>query len=103
MLILDEVLRAADRGLVDPEEVVALAESKPETLELVLTGSHGEPDYLDGVADLITNVRKDAPRSTRGMRPARDGVLTWRRSEPHDRPQSRHRDNPRRRHREPRR
>jgi cob(I)alamin adenosyltransferase len=58
MLILDELLYAADRGLVDPDDVVALAESKPDGLELVLTGSHSEPEYLEGVADLITNVRK---------------------------------------------
>jgi cob(I)alamin adenosyltransferase len=58
MLILDELLYAADRGLVDPDDVVALAESKPDGLELVLTGSHAEPEYLEGVADLISNVRK---------------------------------------------
>ena len=71
MLILDEVLYAADRGLVAPEDVVALAESKPETLELVLTGSHAEPDYLDGVADLITNVRKVAHPFDAGHRARR--------------------------------
>ncbi|MBP1923003.1 cob(I)alamin adenosyltransferase [Halorubrum alkaliphilum] len=58
MLILDELLYAADRGLVEPASVVDLAESKPDDLELVLTGSHAEPAYLEGVADLITNVRK---------------------------------------------
>ncbi|WP_050033130.1 cob(I)yrinic acid a,c-diamide adenosyltransferase [Halorubrum halophilum] len=71
MLILDEVLYAVDRGLVDPEDVVALAESKPENLELVLTGSHAEPDYLDGVADLITNVRKVAHPFDAGHRARR--------------------------------
>ncbi len=58
MLILDELLYAADRGLVDPDRVVELARSKPDRLELVLTGSHAEPTYLEAVADLITNVRK---------------------------------------------
>jgi len=69
MLILDEVLYAADRGLVDPEEVVALAESKPETLELVLTGSHGEPDYLDGVCRPDHERPEGPTRSTRGIAP----------------------------------
>ncbi|WP_144924796.1 cob(I)yrinic acid a,c-diamide adenosyltransferase [Halorubrum salsamenti] len=71
MLILDEVLYAADRGLVDPDDVVALAESKPEALELVLTGSHDEPAYLDGVADLITNVRKETHPFDAGHRARR--------------------------------
>lgn len=59
MLVLDEVLYAANRGLVDPDDLVALVESKPGDLELVLTGGHERPDYLDGVADLVTNVRKE--------------------------------------------
>ena len=71
MLILDELLYAADRGLVDPDDVVALAESKPEGLELVLTGSHAEPTYLEGVADLITNVRKVAHPFDAGHRARR--------------------------------
>ncbi|WP_280588421.1 cob(I)yrinic acid a,c-diamide adenosyltransferase [Halorubrum sp. Boch-26] len=71
MLIVDELLYAADRGLVDPDEVVALAESKPDGLELVLTGSHAEPAYLDGVADLITNVRKVAHPFDAGHRARR--------------------------------
>ena len=71
MLILDELLYAADRGLVDPDDVVALAESKPDDLELVLTGSHAEPAYLEGVADLITNVRKVAHPFDAGHRARR--------------------------------
>lgn len=58
MLILDEVLYAADRGLIDPADVRDLIDRKPENLELVLTGSHESPDYLTDVADLITEVGK---------------------------------------------
>jgi cob(I)alamin adenosyltransferase len=71
VLIVDELLYAADRGLVDPDDVVALAESKPDDLELVLTGSHAEPTYLDGVADLISNVRKVAHPFDDGQRARR--------------------------------
>jgi len=71
MLIFDELLYAADRGLVDPADVVALVESKPEGLELVLTGSHAEPAYLTDVADLITNVRKVAHPFDAGHRARR--------------------------------
>jgi cob(I)alamin adenosyltransferase len=58
LLILDEVLYAANRGLVEPEAVVDLVESKPADLELVLTGGHERPEYVLDRADLVTNVRK---------------------------------------------
>ncbi|MFC7019918.1 MULTISPECIES: cob(I)yrinic acid a,c-diamide adenosyltransferase [Haloarcula] len=58
MLVVDEILYAANRGLVDPADVVDLVESKPEDLELVLTGGHEEPDYVVEHADLVTEVRK---------------------------------------------
>jgi cob(I)alamin adenosyltransferase len=58
MLILDELLYAADRDLVSPAAVLDLVERKPANLELVLTGSHTEPTYLLDHADLVTNVRK---------------------------------------------
>ncbi|MHB9288920.1 cob(I)yrinic acid a,c-diamide adenosyltransferase [Halobacteriales archaeon Cl-PHB] len=59
MLILDEILYAANRGLVDPEDVVDLLESKPENLELVLTGGHDRPEFVLDHADLVTNVAKE--------------------------------------------
>lgn len=59
MLILDEVLYAANRGLVDPDEVAALVESKPDDLELVLTGGHDRPTYVTDLADLVTHVEKE--------------------------------------------
>ena len=59
MLVIDEILYAANRGLVDPDEVRELVESKPENLELVLTGSHERPEYVTGLADLVTEVDKE--------------------------------------------
>lgn len=72
MLILDEVLYAADRGLLSERDVLDLVDAKPDGLELVLSGSHTEPAYLEDHADLITNVRKvkhpidDGQRARRG-------------------------------------
>jgi cob(I)alamin adenosyltransferase len=60
MLVLDELLYAANRGLVDPDDVVSLVESKPDFLELVMTGGHERPEYLTDHAALITQVRKEA-------------------------------------------
>ncbi len=59
MLVLDEVLYAADRELVAPADVVELVETAPPDLELVLTGSHDRPGYLLEAADLVSEVRKE--------------------------------------------
>jgi cob(I)alamin adenosyltransferase len=58
MLVLDEVLYAAERDLVDPDDVRGLVASKPADLELVLTGGHSAPDFLGDHADLVSEVRK---------------------------------------------
>ena len=60
MLGLDEVLYAAERGLVDHGDVRDLLAAAPADLEVVLTGGHERPDYLADHADLVTNVRKEA-------------------------------------------
>jgi cob(I)alamin adenosyltransferase len=59
MLVLDEVLYAANRELVEPDEVRDLIESKPDDLELVLTGGHDRPEYATDLADLVTHVGKE--------------------------------------------
>jgi cob(I)alamin adenosyltransferase len=71
MLILDEILYAANRDLIDPADVVALIEDKPADLELVLTGSHDSPEYLASHADLMTNVRKNIHPIDAGQRARR--------------------------------
>ncbi|MFB6118187.1 cob(I)yrinic acid a,c-diamide adenosyltransferase [Halosegnis sp.] len=73
MLVIDELLYAADRELVAPTDVVELVESKPADLELVLTGAHAEPAYLTDHADLVTNVRKVKHPIDAGIR-ARKGT-----------------------------
>ncbi|WP_435065126.1 cob(I)yrinic acid a,c-diamide adenosyltransferase [Halobaculum sp. EA56] len=59
MLVLDEIVYAANRDLVDPDDLLELIESKPDDLELVLTGGHERPEYLTDASDLVTNVRKE--------------------------------------------
>jgi cob(I)alamin adenosyltransferase len=59
VLILDEVLYAANRGLIDPEDLLALIDAKPDALELVLTGGHERPEYVTDRADLVSEVRKE--------------------------------------------
>jgi len=71
MLILDELLYAADRELVDPDAVVDLVETKPDNLELVLTGSHTKPEYLYDSADLVTQIGKEKHPIETGQRARR--------------------------------
>jgi len=47
--------------------------SKPDGLELVLTGSHAEPTYLLEAADLVSEVRKAKHPFDQGIR-ARKGT-----------------------------
>lgn len=73
MLIVDEILYAVSMDLVEEADVLDLIRSKPERLELVLTGSHERPDYLDDVADLVTQVKKEKHPFEAGQR-ARKGT-----------------------------
>jgi len=73
MLVLDEVLYAANRDLIDPDDVLDLIAEKPEGLELVLTGGHEYPAYLEGQADLLSHVEKQAHPLEAGH-PARKGT-----------------------------
>ena len=59
MLVIDEILYAANRNLISPDAVVDLVDAKPSHLELVLTGGHERPAYLDDHADLISQVGKE--------------------------------------------
>ncbi|WP_435365999.1 cob(I)yrinic acid a,c-diamide adenosyltransferase [Haloarchaeobius sp. DYHT-AS-18] len=58
MLILDEIVYAGNRGLIDTDAILDLLDSAPDSLELVLTGGHEDPSWLVDAADLVTNVRK---------------------------------------------
>ncbi|MFC7056963.1 cob(I)yrinic acid a,c-diamide adenosyltransferase [Halovenus salina] len=73
MLVLDEILYAANRGLISPDSVLDLVEGKPSNLELVVTGSHKKPDYLYDHADLVTEVGKEKHPFSSGHR-ARKGT-----------------------------
>lgn len=73
MLVLDEILYAVSRGLLDSGAVVGLVEAKPDDLELVLTGSHEEPTFVYEHADLVTHVAKEKHPIDEGQR-ARKGT-----------------------------
>jgi cob(I)alamin adenosyltransferase len=57
MVILDEILLAADLGLVSVERLLRLVVEKSETVELVLTGRNA-PAALIEKADLVSEIRE---------------------------------------------
>lgn len=57
IVILDEVNYAINLGLVDVSDVLDLIKSKPEKLNLVLTGNHAKNEIIDA-ADLVTEMKE---------------------------------------------
>jgi len=55
IVILDEINMAVDYGLIPLSDLLQLIDSKPETVELVLTGRNAKPEIMDK-ADLVTEM-----------------------------------------------
>jgi cob(I)alamin adenosyltransferase len=58
LIIADEILYAVQFKLAEEEKVIELIKSKPETVELILTGSHVPLPRIFELADLITEMKK---------------------------------------------
>jgi len=72
MVILDEILVAIKKGLLDTSEVVDLVKGKPDSVDLILTGRQA-PAELVKIADLVTEMHMVRHPFTRGI-PARRGI-----------------------------
>ena len=72
LLVLDEAMSACAHGVIDEGEVLAFLRTKPEGLEVVLTGRDPSPAMQDA-ADYITEMKKIKHPFDRGI-PARKGV-----------------------------
>jgi cob(I)alamin adenosyltransferase len=57
IVILDEVNYAINLGLIELKDVLELVKSKPENLNLVLTGNHARQEIID-LADLVTEMKE---------------------------------------------
>lgn len=57
LVILDEINYAVNLGLVNIKDVINLIKSKPEKLNLVLTGNHAKPEIVE-LADLVTEMKE---------------------------------------------
>ena len=57
IVILDEVNYAINLGLIELDEIIELIKSKPENLNLVLTGNHAKDEIIE-LADLVTEMKE---------------------------------------------
>ena len=55
IVILDEINVAIDYGLIPLSDLLQIIDSKPETVELILTGRDAKPEILEK-ADLVTEM-----------------------------------------------
>ncbi len=72
IVILDEINLAVDFGLIPLEELLQIMDSKPETVELILTGRNANHAVLER-ADLVTDMVDKKHYYDKGV-PAREGI-----------------------------
>jgi cob(I)alamin adenosyltransferase len=72
VVILDEINVALDLKLISLEEVLQIMRSKPEHVELVLTGRNARPEIIEA-ADLVTEMKEVKHPFSKGF-PARKGI-----------------------------
>lgn len=72
ILIMDEIMGVLSNGLLNVSEVVELLKSKPESMEIILTGRN-VPEELAEIADLITEMREVKHYFRKGV-PFRVGI-----------------------------
>lgn len=72
LLILDEVLGACGTGLLDENILIDFLKTKPEHLEVVMTGRNPSEDLL-AMADYVSEIRKRKHPFDQGI-PAREGI-----------------------------
>jgi len=72
MIILDEVNYAVHFGLISVEDVVKLMDSRPENIELILTGRYARPEVISR-ADVVLEMKKIKHHYDKGIG-AREGI-----------------------------
>jgi cob(I)alamin adenosyltransferase len=74
IVILDEINVAIDYGLIPLSDLLQFIDSKPETVELILTGRNAKPEIMDK-ADLVTEMVDRKHYYDKGIS-ARKGIET---------------------------
>ncbi len=72
IIILDEIIVAVDYGLIPLSDLLRLLDSKPNGVELVLTGRNARPEIFEK-ADLVTEMIEQKHYYRNGIS-AREGV-----------------------------
>lgn len=57
LIILDELIDAVNLGIIGMNEVCGFIKSKPESLEIVITGHNPSVDFFE-ICDYITEIKK---------------------------------------------
>lgn len=72
MVILDEICIALYYHLFKTEELLAVLNNKPETMEIILTGRYAPPELFE-IADLVTEMKEIKHYYNQGVE-ARKGI-----------------------------
>jgi cob(I)alamin adenosyltransferase len=72
VLIIDELLGVLGNKLLELSEVVKLLKSKPDTMEIIITGRNAPKEIID-TADLVTEMKEIKHYFNNGMS-AREGI-----------------------------
>jgi len=72
IVILDEINYAVNLNLISVDDVLQLIKSKPEQVDLVLTGNYAKKEVIK-VADLVTEMREIKHPFQRGIK-AKKGI-----------------------------
>jgi len=72
IVILDEINITVDYGLIPLSDLLKLIDSKPETVELILTGRNAKSEIIDK-ADLVTEMVERKHYYKKGVK-ARKGI-----------------------------
>jgi len=72
LVVMEEINSAVHHGLLPLDPVLELLRTRPESVELVLTGRHAAPELIEG-ADLVTEMREIKHYYRQGVQ-ARSGI-----------------------------
>ena len=72
IIILDEINYAVNLNLIKIEDVISMIESKPENMDLILTGNYAKSELIE-IADLVTEMREIKHPFQKGIR-AKKGI-----------------------------
>ncbi len=72
IIILDEINYAVNLNLISLEDVLELIKSKPENVDLVLTGNYAKDEVIEA-ADIVTEMREIKHPFEKGIK-AKEGI-----------------------------